>query len=701
MVVHYSRNSRHCPHIGGWEGPVSRDKSEDLPERFLIKELSGIKVMFERLTAYIIPSLLHRTRYTAGALSLSCLFIYPVTAQDMFTDDTINITAVTVTAAASQRLAPFSIAKIDSATMTLFEGEDLATLLNASGNLTVRRYGNAGLASVSLRGMSGSHTGVSWNGLPVSAPSNGASDFAVIPVMQNSSVKVTAGGSDLREISGAIGGKVELLTGPEFRPGFEASLSLGAGSFNDYSSVLSLQSGNERLSSVMTLWGSKAKNDFIFVNPDSPGEETRERRTNSSYKGSGAMSDVSLRLKRSALSVHIWYSDYDRDLPGPVTTVQQDFGEVQEDRSLRSVLNYSFTPGKFTAEVNTGQSYDINLYSNETYGTEGDNRSGVYLIETKLSYRPGQKSEFVLNLGDEYQWARSLSYERQEWRNILSASIGARYSPVPKIRLLVQGRQMLVSGSMAKPELTAAASFLLTGDGRHIIKINVTHNSELPCLNDLYWTPGGNTGLTPEMSTGGEASYSFASLNASGRHNTLDITVHRSRVDNLIQWIPGETGIWTAQNVRSVLVTGFEGKFGTEIPIKNGMVASYMNYALTRSVTADSEILNDKSVGRQLIYIPLNHINLNVIARWRFIRAGFTGLFESRRFIATDNSDWLPATFVADANIGMVFKARKAVITLGLKINNLAGTSYESVSNYPMPLRTYTARLNVKFSNKK
>jgi iron complex outermembrane receptor protein len=680
---------------------VSRDKSEDLPERVLIKELSGRKVMSERLPDNIIPLFVRPKRHAGATLALLCLSCFSGTAQDMFSEDTINITAVTVTAAASQRQSPFTVSRIDSVTVAMFEGEDLATLLNSAGSLTVRRYGNTGLASVLVRGMSGSHTLITWNGLPVSPPSNGSGDFAIIPVMQRSSVRLTAGGSDLTNLSGAIGGKIELSADPDFSRGTDASVSLGAGSYNDYSTALTVQSGSDRISAAVTAWGVKARNDFIFINPNSPGGETRERRTNSSYSGSGAMTDLSLRLKQSTLSAHVWYSDYDRELPGPVTTVQQDFGETQNDRSLRSVLNYSFTPGRFTAEVTAGESYDINLYSNETYGTEGDNRSGIYLLRSRLSYRPGNRIELVLNAGDEYQWARSLSFEETEWRNIVSASLAARYSPVTRIRLLLQARQMVVTGTRVKPEITAAASFLVTGDGKHILKLNVSRNSQLPCLNDLYWMPGGNAGLMPETSTGGEAGYSYAGRNSKGWRNTFDITVHRSGVENLIQWIPGETGLWSARNVRSVLVTGLESRLGTEMPLKNGSLASYLNYTLTGSVIAGSEIPNDRSAGSQLIYTPLNHLDINVVTRWRFVRAGFTGLFESRRYITSDNSEWLPAVFIADANIGAVFNVFSTVTSLNFRINNLAGTSYASVSNYPMPLRTCTVRLNVSFTNKR
>ncbi len=657
--------------------------------------------MFKRSLAYITPHVLRRSGITAAVMAVLVIQIQTVAAQDMFTEDTVNLAAVTVTAAGSVRHIPYSVAKIDSITLKRHEGDDLATLLQSVSPLSVRRYGNNGLASASIRGMSGNHTLVTWNGLSVTAPGTGQSDFAIIPVFAASSVMITAGGSDIQDLTGSIGGKIDLLSDPYFVKGTEGSLMLRAGSFGEYTSSLIVHSGNEKVSANLSLWGGVAKNDFLFVNRNAPEGTTKEARTNSSSDCNGVLTDIGFHFARSSLTAHFWYNYTDRNLPGPVIETQDNFGETQKDRSFRSVLKYSAGKGRLTTEITAGESYDINLYHNEAFASEGNNRSAIYMLKARLGYRLSDKAEIIVNTGDEFQRARSLSYETTDQRNIFSSSLTARYNPAARLRLILQARQMAVTGTSVKPEFTAGATYLLSGDGKHAVKASMSHNLKLPCLNDLYWIPGGNPGLRPERSTGGEASYSFVSITPSGSQSSIDITLHTSRVNDLIQWAPGESGLWSAENISSVNVTGIEGRAGTELPVNEGKVIAHMNYAFTRSIVASSDLPGDVSVGKQLIYTPLHHLTANMIAQWRFIRAGMTAVYESRRYTNSDNSEWMPPVFLTDANLGWVFKVRKSSVTVDFKVNNIFNTSYESVQNYPMPLRTYTLKMNLTFSDKK
>ncbi len=679
---------------------MSRDESEDLPERVLIKELSGIKVMSKRSRAYIIPSCASRHLLKASAVVSMLLLSFDLSAQDMFTEDTVNIPSVTVRAAASLRHSPYTVVKIDSSVMARYAGGDLGTLLESASLLTVKRYGNSGLSSVSIRGLSGSHTAVTWNGLPVNAPNNGQSDFSIIPVSVAASVKVTSGGSDLNDISGSIGGKVELSTGPLFDGVTEGSLTLGAGSYGSYSSAFSLRSGNADMSAIISLWGGMARNDFRFINENAPGGTERGRRTNAGSSSGGATADLGLRLSNGLLTAHIWYNDSDRNLPGPVTTVQQDFGERQKDRSLKGVVNYSVDHGRIAAEVVAGGSHDINLYFNEEPGLNGENISGIYMIRTRISYRSNDRFEMVFNAGDEYQKAQSLSFPAAVYRNIVSASLAARYSVVPRLRLLVQARQMGASGLRISPEFTAGATWILTADGQHAIKTSLSRNTKMPCLNDIYWMPGGNTALIPETATGGEASWSFAATNSAGQRSTLDLTLHASRVENLIQWLPGETGLWSAENVRSVNVTGAEVRAGTEVAVSKWKIKGYLNYGLTRSVNAGSDIPNDRSEGSQLAYMPLHHLNMNIDARWSVFSGGMTTVAEGRRYTTADNSEWLPASFIADLYLGSSIMTGVTMIRIDLRLNNVLNARSESIRNYPLPLRYFNIRLTLTWSEK-
>jgi len=700
MADHYSRNSRHCSPIGGREGPVSRDESEDLPERVLIKELSGKKVMIKRSLAYIIPSHASRTIITASLVILCSLMPLQGTAQDMFTEDTVNIMAVTVTATASVRHSPYTVIKIDSAVMARHEGSDLATLLQSASLLSVKRYGNSGLASVSIRGLSGSHTMVTWNGLSVNSPGNGYSDFAIIPLFAATTVKVTSGGSDLDDIAGAIGGKVELSSEPVFNDVTDGSLTLGTGSYGEYSSSATFRSGTDDMSVKLSLWGTMARNDFRYINSNAPEGSAEERRVNASYATGGITADLARRFSRSLLSAHIWYNDADRELPGPVTTVQQDFGERQRDKAVRSVLKYSLQPGRLTADISAGGSYDVNLYYNEVPQLNGENGSETYMVRTRIGYRLTDRMELILNAGDEYQRARSLSYQTPPERNVFSASLAARYNPADRLRLLLQARQMAVSGMNVMPEFTAGATWLLSGSGEHLLKASFSRNTKIPCMNDLYWVPGGNNTLSAETATGGEASWSFVRIATSGFRNTLDLTLHASRVENLIQWLPGESGLWSAENVRSVNVSGAEARLGSEVTISEWYLKGYLNYAFTRSLIGGSELPNDRSVGKQLVYSPLHHLNMNIDAGWNILRAGITAVIESRRYTTSDNSEWLPASFTTDMFMGTSFSAGTTRIRGDFMINNVLNTHAESVRNYPMPLRTFNLRLTLTWSDK-
>jgi iron complex outermembrane receptor protein len=656
--------------------------------------------MVKRSFTYIIPSVLRRSVIPAAVFPLQFILASPATAQDMFIDDTVNISAVTVTAPAPVRHSSYSVTKIDSVTLAHYQEDDLATLLRSVSSLPVKRYGINGLASVSMRGLSGNHTLVTWNGLSVTAPGTGQIDLAIIPVFAASTVLVTAGGSDLQDITGSIGGKIEMLSEPSFRGGTEGSLTLSAGSYGEYASSLILRSGNEKVSANLCLWGSKAENDFLFVSNSSSDGSEMDTRTNSASASGGILADLGFRFTGSILTAHFWYNDTDRDLPGPVTTEQQNYGETQRDKSVRGVIKYSASPGRVTTDITAGGSYDINLYNNEAFNMTGDNRSEIYMLKAQFGYRINDKAELVFIAGDEYQRARALNYETSYLRNIFSSSLAGRYNPVRRLKIIVQARQTFVTGTTTIPEFTAGATYLLSENGKHVIKASVSRNSKLACLNDLFWVPGGNPELMPERSAGGEAGYSFLTVAPSGLRNSIDFTLHASRVNDLIQWVPGETGFWSAENVSSVNVTGVEGRVGAELPVNKGNINAYINYAFTRSVVASSDLPDDISLGKQLIYTPLHLLNINTNAGWRFIRAGITAAYESRRYTTPDNSEWLPDSFLADANLGVVMKIHKSIMTVDLRVNNVFNTSAESVQYYPMPLRTYNLKMKLTFSGR-
>ena len=656
--------------------------------------------MVQRSSDYIIRATVRYLTLSAAALFMFMAASARASAQDSYAEDTVNISAVTITARASARLAPFTVVKMDAELLSGQGGGDLASLLQSSSNLFVRRNGNQGLASVSVRGMSGSHTLVTWNDLPLNSPGNGFSDFTIIPLHAVSTVRITSGGSDLDDVSGYIGGKVDLASEPQFDAGTDAAVTLGAGSYGEFTSSASFTRSGARFYSRLGAWTSSGANDFRFINEDAPGGPSVERRSNAAFSGSGMTGDLSYRQGASILSTHLWLSDSDRELPGPVTTVQQNYGERQTDRSFRGVMKYSLEGGRFTAGITAGGSHDINRYYHMVPSNNGNNSSSLMMLKLRLGYRVTTKTGLVLNAGDTYERASALSFDSNEKRNLFSVSVAARSNPVPRLNLLFQVRQVVVTDAKMAPEFTAGASWMLSRSGEHLLKMSISHNSKLPCFNDLYWIPGGNPELTPETSAGGEISWSFAETGPSGNRNSLDIVLHASRVDGLIQWIPGQSGLWHAVNLRSVNVSGIEARAARHWSAGTRKLHGWVNYALTRSVIAGSEIANDRSAGNQLIYAPLHHANINFTAGRAWLRTGISSSWESRRYTTSDNSEWLPSAFITEAFAGAIVPAGPIKLQADLIVNNLPGIPFESVRNYPMPLRTFLMKITLTWSDK-
>jgi hypothetical protein len=235
--------------------------------------------------------------------------------------------------------------------------------------------------------------------------------------------------------------------------------------------------------------------------------------------------DMAYRHGKSLISAHLWYNDSDRELPGPVTTVQQDFGEKQTDRSLRGVVKFSSEQGKLSVGFMTGITGDINRYYHQVPDYNGDNSSVTFTARLRMGIaslkdtagpacRRSCRESRLHGLRRERGTKHFLTFSRSEVKSASAAE------------LLFQVRQMAVSDMKVSPEFTAGATWMVTASGEHLLRANFSRNIKLPCFNDLYWIPGGNSSLVPEQSTGGEISWSFVTIASPAARNTLDLAIH-------------------------------------------------------------------------------------------------------------------------------------------------------------------------------
>jgi iron complex outermembrane receptor protein len=102
------------------------------------------------------------------------------------------------------------IISIDSLTLARYNTSSLADLLSSQSTLHIKSYGNANIATTSMRGGNANHTALLWNGLNIQNAMLGQTDLSIIPTLFFDNVSLEYGGGSAMWGSGAIGGSIHL-----------------------------------------------------------------------------------------------------------------------------------------------------------------------------------------------------------------------------------------------------------------------------------------------------------------------------------------------------------------------------------------------------------------------------------------------------------------------------------------------------------
>ncbi len=636
----------------------------------------------------------------AFCLILQCLPSILMAKSTITIPDTIKVNTVTVTAMNRTRELPFSCQIIDSSLIVSESSSDIGKLLQYSSPVVIKRFGTDGLSSLIIRGMSGIHTSLVWNGIKLNAPMNGQADFTLLPVFVIDRISVVPGGANLSELSGTIGGSVIFSSDELIGDGISSKCLLGGGSYGNNTGGVSFSAGNGKIESTSKLWFRNAMNNFSFVNENAPGGPQTLHRVNASSHMRGVMQDISASVKRQRISAHLWFSDASRQLPSAVTTVQQNLGEAQQDRSLRAVLNYKYIGESLKTDLTSGYVNEVNIYDYRLASIHSNNRSETYTLKSSFRLPSLGRFRFTVNMGDELQKASSLSFAKTHLRNMLSVSAISDISINDRLLLQAQIRDIAASDEKSVPEFTFGASYKTDTRGQNIIKANISRNVKYPSLNDLFWSPGGNPGLKPEVSTGGEIAFSHSGESEHTIYSVFSVALFDSQVTDLIQWAPGSYSYWEAKNLRSVNTGGAEVSATTFYNPGTTRLKLLTSYAFIRSVITKSDLANDASVGSQLIYTPAHVINAVFTGEYDKVRLQSSLLYNSRRYTVSDNSEYLKGYFLSDISAGLLLKTKNTKFNIDISVDNVFNAVYESTKGYPMPLRTFMIDLLLTFNPK-
>ena len=615
----------------------------------------------------------------------SCLILVLVSsvfgfAQSEISDSLLRLPSIEISASPLQNME-FAKAKqlFSQEDVSLLANQSLAQTLQTFSSTYVKNYGPGRLATSSIRGGSAVHTAVLWNGLPLQNPILGQVDFALLPIFFFDEIAMVAGSNGAAAGSGAIGGSLELNNNASLKEKDQIQLDLGTGSYSNYFTALKWEKGTSQFSNTTRLFFQSAENDFPYLNAN--GEEVRLPHSGNTQYGILQENAWKLHL-RHILNSRIWWQNNDRELPP--TRFQGTSVATQNDRALRTQLEWKYLADKFVQQIQLSFVDEDLIYEDSIAGIYSDSKTQVFQLDANWQF--DWKAKHKLLVDAKYLFTRAISnnYLFKPTRNQYALFLSYRYKMHPKWRMQVDMRQELVDDEFVPftPELRLSFS-----PNKQIeLYANASRFFRLPTFNDWYW-PTGNPDLSPENGWGQELGMNW-NLNQSWR---LKSNLFHKRVEDWIIWLPNGPN-FTPQNVQTVGILGSELQINGRQKLGN-LVAEFELFGQwLRARNLKSVREGDASKGLQLIYTPEWQGRASAQFLYQQWRLQCQLLYTGKVYTTIDHSVDLPSFFLSNIQLAKTWK----FFRLRLAVNNLLNLDYEVVAQRPMPGRNYEIGIQIK-----
>ena len=602
----------------------------------------------------------------------------------------------------------------------------MADVLTFNSSIFVKSYGRATLSTVAFRGTSPSHTQVTWNGMRINNPMLGMTDFSMIPSYFIDDASLLHGTSSVNQTGGGLGGAVKLSTQPADAEGFGLQYVQGIGSFRTFDEFLRLTWGDEHWQVSTRAVMSTSPNDYKYRNRDKKiNIYDDERNIIGQYypverNRSGAFRDFHLLQelyyntgRGDRVGLNAWYIDSNRELAMLTTDYGDatDFDNRQRERTLRGIISWDHLRKNWKAGVKGGY-----IHTWMAYDYRRDLGNGVQAVMTRSRSRINTlyaQAEGEYSIGRQWLFTAEAAvhqhFVRSEDKNIilqqgdraivgydqgrveLSGSLSAKWRPVERFGVAAVLREEMF-GTEWTPVIPALfLDGVVSERGNIVAKASVSRNFRFPTLNDLYFLPGGNPDLRKESGWTYDAGLTFA-VGREGRYSLAGgATWFDSHVDDWIIWLPTAKGFFSPRNLKKVHAYGVELRADLAVvPARDWKLDLNATLSWTPSINEGEPMSPaDRSVGRQLPYVPEYSSSLTGRLAWRTWSFLYKWCWYSERYTMSSNdislTGRLPDYFMSNIALEKGIALRWADLSLKLAVNNLFNEEYLSVLSRPMP----------------
>ncbi|MCB2376227.1 TonB-dependent receptor [Hymenobacter sp. BT635] len=570
------------------------------------------------------------------------------------------------------------VTTIDSVALAQYRNGTVADILSARTPIYIKNYGPGQLASISIRGTSARHTAVLWNGLNISLPSLGESDFALFPTSGATQVQVQHGPASALYGSSAIGGTVLLSSPARWAAGPQVSVQTDVGSFGLVANSLEGSFSNEKLAVRTAASHRAADNDFPYEVREATGM-VRRRQENAALRQWSLAQDIMLRTgQHSEWLAAAWLTDADRQIQP--STGSANSQATQHDQSRRLLAGYRHVAARHESGVRVAWFEDVLNYRSDAVTSNSRVRTTQAQAEHTFTFRPTMS----LRLGAEAQHFSGLvdGYKEPINENRYAGFALLRYDPRPTLHLTANFRQAVLPGRRAPlaPTLGAEWQFWQTEAQTFSAKATASRSYRAPTLNERFW-PTGDPNLAPESGVGYEAGLTHAWHPATDLTLKTELTAYHQLVDDWVQWLPDRQGRYTPKNLRQVRAQGLEFSSRLEWQHQRYRLQARTEYAYTQSRKVRGYLDDPDPLGQQLAYVPLHAASFSTDQHWRHWQLSTVLTYTGMRFIDATASNQLPGYTLLNATVGRTLQVAPTwsvtVLAQGFNLTNLIYQSYE------------------------
>lgn len=661
-------------------------------------------------------------RYLTFTAMLSATGVYAQQVSDSISGKVHSIPNVTVNAhkPTSKITSGTQIQQFTQERLSDLGIQNVAEAVKRFAGATVKDYGGiGGMKTVSVRNMGAAHTGVSYDGVPVSDAQSGFVDIGRFSLDNLSAITFSIGENDARLQTAKMYASAGVLQLETRRPTFDKknhrmALKMKLASFGTYNpSVNYAHRFNDKTSVAadFNYLTSEGNYPFTLVN----GKYTsREIRYNSGIRSFHTEWNLFHTFnEKEQLDAKAYYYDAKRGLPGAVSLYTQNEKETMWDKAGFVQMKYTnlISPewemmlvGKFDISLNRYEAESTN-YTNgkntDKYLQREYYLSGAIRYVPNKSFNIGMAQDVSANtldsdekdfkypvrltsltaLNAQYLWQRVkatatlINTWKREWVKVgeapqdlkqLSPSVNINYQPI--------GNELLFVRAMYK------------------------HTFRVPTFTDLYYRNLGMTNLRPEIADefGGGVAYSKNNWKKI-KMLTLTADAYFNKVKDKIVAFPG-VGIWRMRNYGSTHIVGLD-------------LTTMLNYELSKRYTVDVQAnytyqsaidvtdSKSKKYKNQLPYSPKHSGNVNVIFNTPYINVGYTLLAVDKRYFSDQNLPEYVLQGYMEHGISLshTLSVKNLKLRTQLDVVNLTDQQYEIAKNYPMPGRSYKLTLKLSF----